>query len=51
MTRLKRDGTAEPVSRDRFLRHEREQGNIFFLFADHEQIRNLTRLIQTLAYK
>ena len=33
-----RDGTAEPVSRDQFLRHERGQGNIHFhCSADHEQ--------------
>ena len=31
MTRLARDGTAEPVPRDQFLRHERGQGNINFL--------------------
>ena len=38
MSRLTRDGTAEPVSRDQILRHERGQGNIDFPFsADHEQ--------------
>ena len=38
MCRLTRDGTAEPVSRDRILRHAREQGNIIFpCSADHEQ--------------
>ena len=38
MSRLTRDGTAEPVSRDQILRHARGQGNIHFLFsADHEQ--------------
>ena len=31
MSRLTRDGTAEPVSRDQILRHARGQGN------DHEQ--------------
>ena len=32
------DGTAEPVSRDQFLRRERGQGNIHFsCSADHEQ--------------
>ena len=37
-SRLTRDGTAEPVSRDQILRHERGQGNIFFPCpADHEQ--------------
>ena len=30
MSRLTRDGTAEPVSRDQILRHERGQGNIHF---------------------
>ena len=34
-----RDGTAEPVSRDQILRHERGQGNAHFLCsADHEQV-------------
>ena len=38
MSRLTRDGTAEPVSRDQILRHVRGQGNIHFLCsADHEQ--------------
>ena len=38
MSRLTRDGTAETVSRDQFLRREREQGNIIFpCSADHEQ--------------
>ena len=38
MSRLTRDGTAEPVSRDQILRHVREQGNIHFLCsAGHEQ--------------
>ena len=37
MSRLTRDGTAEPVSRDQILRHERGQGNILFpCSADHE---------------
>ena len=31
MSRLTRDGTAEPVSRDQILRRERGQGNIHFL--------------------
>ena len=30
MSRLTRDGTAEPVSRDQVLRRERGQGNIHF---------------------
>ena len=38
MSRLTRDGTAEPVSRDQILRRERKQENIHFLCsADHEQ--------------
>ena len=38
MSRLTRDGTAEPVSRDQILRHERGQGNIYFsCSADHVQ--------------
>ena len=38
ISRLTRDGTAEPVSRDQVLRHERGQGNIHFpCSADHEQ--------------
>ena len=36
--RLTRDATAEPVSRDQILRHERGQGNIHFpCSVDHEQ--------------
>ena len=36
MSRLTRDGIAEPVSRDQILRHERGQGNIHFsCSADH----------------
>ena len=30
MSRLTRDGTAEPVSQDQILRHERGKGNIHF---------------------
>ena len=38
MSRLTRDGTAEPVSRDQILRHARGQGNVHFLCsADHDQ--------------
>ena len=38
MSRLTRDGTAEPVSRDQILRSERVQGNIHFpCSADYEQ--------------
>ena len=38
MSRLTRDGTAEPVSRDQILRSVRGQGNLDFpCSADHEQ--------------
>ena len=38
MSRLTRDGTAEPVSRAQILRYERRQENIVFpCLADHEQ--------------
>ena len=38
MSRLTRDGTGEPVSRDQILRHARGQENINFpCSADHEQ--------------
>ena len=38
MSRLTRDGTAEPVSRDQLLRHARGQGSIRFPYsADHVQ--------------
>ena len=38
MSRLTRDGIAEPVSRDQILRRERGQRNIHFpCSADHEQ--------------
>ena len=38
MSRLTRDGTAEPVLRDQILGREREQGNVDFLCsADHVQ--------------
>ena len=40
ISRLTRDGTAEPVSRDQILRHARGQGKYYFYFpcsADHEQ--------------
>ena len=38
MSRLTRDGTSEPVTRDQILRPERGQGNIHFTCsADHEQ--------------
>ena len=38
MSRLTREGTAEPISRDQILRRERGQGNIQFpCLAEHEQ--------------
>ena len=38
MSRLTRDGAAEPVSRDQILRYERGQGNIHFSCSpDHVQ--------------
>ena len=38
MSRLTRDGTAEPISRGQILRHVRGQGNVHFpCSADHEQ--------------
>ena len=51
MSRLTRDGTAEPVSRDQILRHARGQGNILFpVQLTTSRIGNLTRLIHTLLY-
>ena len=50
MSRLTRDGTAEPVSRDQILRREREQGNVYFpVQLTTSRIGNLTRLIRDLA--
>ena len=51
MSRLTRDGTAEPVSRDQILRHARGQRNIIFpVQLTTSRIGNLTRLIHTLLY-
>ena len=51
MSRLTRDGTAEPASRDQILRHARGQGNIIFhIQLTTSRIGNLTRLIHTLLY-
>ena len=51
MSRLTRDGTAEPVSRDQILRHARGQGNIIFpVQLTTSRIGNLTRFIHTLLY-
>ena len=51
MSRLTRDGTAEPVSRDQILRHARGQGNIIFpVQLTTSRIGNLTRLVNTLLY-
>ena len=52
MSRLPREGTAKPVSRDQILKRERGQGNIHFpCSADHVQDWQpyFTRLIHTLA--
>ena len=51
MSRLTRDGTAERVSRDQILRHERGQGKIFIFPVQltTSTTGNLTRLIHTLA--
>ena len=49
MSRLTRDGTVEPVSRDQILRRERGQGNNNFpCSADHVQDYNL-HVVHTLA--
>ena len=51
MSRLTRDGTAEPISRDQILRHARGQGHIIFpVQLTTSRIDNLTRLIHTLLY-
>ena len=51
MSRLTRDGKAEPVSRDQILRHERGQGNIIFpVQLNTSRIGTLTRLIHTPLY-
>ena len=47
MSRLTRDGAAEPVSRDQILRREREQGKAKMTT---NRIGNLARLIQTPLY-
>ena len=50
MSRLTRDWTAEPVSRDQTLRHERRQCNIHFpVQLSPSRIGNLTRSILALA--
>ena len=42
MSRLTRDGTAEPISRNQILRHKRgQEKNISSCWADHEQDREL----------
>ena len=51
MSRLTRDGMAEPVSRDQILRHARGQGNVIFpVQLTTSRIGNLTRLIHTMLY-
>ena len=52
MSRLTRDGTAEPVSRDQILRHERTRTGKYSFFLVQLttcRIGNLTQLIHTLA--
>ena len=50
MSRLTRDGTAEPISRDQILRRERGQGkNIFLVQLTTSRIGSLIRLILSLA--
>ena len=50
MSRLTRDGTAEPLSRDQILRREREEGNIHFACVQltTSRIGDLTWLIHAL---
>ena len=51
MSRLTRDVTAEPVSRDQILWRKQGQGNVNFpCSADPEQDWHFTRLIHTLLY-
>ena len=51
MSRLTRDETAEPVSRDQILRHARGQGDIIFpVQLTTSRIGNLARLTRTLLY-
>ena len=51
MSRLTRDGTAEPVSRDQILRREPGQGNFHIpVPLTTSRIGSLTRLIHTLLY-
>ena len=51
MSRLTRDGTAEPVSRDQILRHARDGGIFIFpVQLTTSRIGSLTRLIHTLLY-
>ena len=50
MSRLTRDGTAEPVSRDQMLRRERDREMFIFpVELPTSRMGNLTRLIHTLA--
>ena len=50
MSRLTRDGTAEPVSRVQILRHARGREYFFPVQLTTSRIGNLTRLIHTLLY-
>ena len=50
MSKLTRDGTAEPVSRDQFFRREGDRDILIFpVRLTARRIGNLTRLIHTLA--
>ena len=54
MSRLTRDGTAEPVSRDQTLRRKQNTDMEIFIFPVQMAMRrigNLTRLIHTLAMR
>ena len=51
MSKLTRDGTAEPVSRDQFFRREGDRDIFIFpVRLTARRIGNLTRLIHTLLY-
>ena len=50
MSRLTRDGTAEPVSRDKFLMCGDRETFIFSVQLTTSRISNLTRLIHTLLF-
>ena len=49
MSRLRRDETVKPLSRDQILRRERGHGNLHFFCSATSRTGNLTRLILTFA--